>query len=328
MGNRILTPTVAGIPSNRTKDQLMTLDNLDMKIMEEVEDDARQSIRALAKKLGLNSATLHYRLNRLIEERILTIACIANPELLGYQFQLMIGINVSPGKVDAVASRLEALHDVRTISLAVGRYSILAWVTLRDRLALERFISEELTNISDITEIEIMHSYKWLKEAWRYLKPQRKTIRRFPRENPGDLDLSIVRAMQQYPRQTITKLAETVGCSKPVAKARLEKLLGDEVIKVVSIIDASVLGYHTEIGILIKSRLEKINSLVDALAAEDVVRHISLVTGQWQIFAWAQFRDNSHMYGFLSETLTSIPGIIKFEMFHLGKRLKYSTIFV
>jgi Lrp/AsnC family transcriptional regulator for asnA, asnC and gidA len=173
-----------------------------------------------------------------------------------------------------------------------------------------------------------MHSYKWVKEAWRYLKPQTETVSRYPRDNPSDLDLSIVRAMQLDPRQTITKLARTVGCSKSVAKTRLEKLLDEGIIRVVSIFDATALGYNIGIGILIKAKPDKVYAVANELEVQDTVRHVSLVTGQWQIFVWAQFQDSGHMYSFLTEKLTNIPGMIQFEVVHLGKTLKYSTSFV
>jgi DNA-binding Lrp family transcriptional regulator len=306
----------------------MLLDKTDLMLMEELEDDARQPVRALARKLGVNRETVRYRLNRLTAERILNIACIGNPELLGYQFQLLIGINVSLGKTDAVANQFVAMPDVRAVSLAAGPYSILAWVLLRDRLALEHFVVENLTGISDIADIEIMHSYKWVKETWRYLKPQTETVRRYPQDNPSDLDLSIVKAMQLDPRQTITKLARTVGCSKSVARMRLEKLLDEGIIRVVSIIDGTALGYNLGVGILIKAKPDKVYAVANELAMQNIVRHVSLVTGQWQIFVWAQFQDSGQMYSFLSEKLTNIPGIIQFEVVHLGKTLKYSTSFV
>jgi Lrp/AsnC family transcriptional regulator for asnA, asnC and gidA len=302
----------------------MSLDKLDLMLMEELENDASQPVRALARKLGMKRTTVAYHLNRLRAERILTIACVCNPELLGYQFLLVIGINVSSGKADAVASQLVPLPEVKVVSLAAGRYSIMAWALLRDRSALAHFVSEYLAKISDITAVEMIHSYQWVRDSWRYFKPQIGTLRRYPRDNPSDLDLSIAKAMELDPRQTITKLARTVGCSKSVAKTSLEKLLNDGIIRVVSIIDPAALGYDVGVVILIKTTPDKVYAVANELSMQHTARHVSLITGQWQIFVAAQFLDSGHMHNFLSETLTSIPGVMEFEVVHLVKTLKFS----
>ena len=307
----------------------MSVDKLDLMLMRELEDDARQPVRALATKLGVKRTTARYRLNRLMAERTLTIACVSDTDFLGYQFPLLIGINVSPGKAGTVADQLVPLPAVKVVFLSVGRYDILVWALLRDRSALAHFVSENLSSIADITAIEMMHPYHWIKESWTYFKPQTESVRRWrwPQDKPTDLDLSIVKAMQLDPRQTITKLAGTVGCSTSVAKTRLEKLLHDGIISFVSLIRPTALGYNTGAIILIKAKPDKVDAVANELSVQDTARLLSLITGRWQIHFGAQFRDTTHMYDFLSEKLTSIPGIIGYEVIPIRDTLKYSVSF-
>ena len=305
----------------------MSLDKLDLMLIDELRDDARQPVLALARKLGINRETVRYRLNRLTTEGILTIACAANLELLGYQFLVVMGINVSPGKAHAVASRLGALPTVKMISLAAGRYNIVGWALFRDRLALAHFVSEELTAISDIESIELMHSIKWLKDPWRYFQHQTGTIRTYQRSDLSDLDLSIIKAMQLDPRQPITKLARTVGCSQLVAKTRLQELVDDGSIRFVTITNPSTLRYDIGSMILVKCKPDKTNSIAHELSTLDTTMHVSLVAGQWQVIVVAYFQDAPHIYSFMSETLPSIPGIKEFEFVPLGRIMKYNSSF-
>jgi DNA-binding Lrp family transcriptional regulator len=305
----------------------MSLDKLDLMLMEALEDDARQPVQALARKLGVKRTTVRYRLNRLRAERILTIACVSDTELLGYQFPLLIGINVSPGKTGIVADQLGPLPAVKGIFLTVGHYDILTLALARDRSALVHFVSQDMADIPDITSIEMMHLYQSVKDTWRYFKPQTETVRKYPKDKPSELDLSIVKAMQLDPRQTITKLAGTVGCSNSVAKTRLEKLVNDGVIRFVSIIDTTALGYNIGVVILVKAKPDKVCAVANELSVQDTARYVSLITGQWQIFFGAVFRDSKHMYSFLSGKLTRIPGIIEYEVVHIVNTLKYSVGF-
>lgn len=305
----------------------MPLDKLDLLIIEELENDARQPVPVLAKKLGMKRTTVRYRLNRLLSERILTIACIGDPELLGYQFLVVLGINVSPGKTKAVANRLEVLPAVKLVSLAIGQYNIMAWALFRDRMGLAHFVSDELVRMPDITGCEVMLSYQWVKSYWKYFKPQTKNGYHSEGYNPSELDLAIIRAMQADPRQPIKKLAETVGCSGSVAKRRLEKLLTEGVIRFACIVTPTPMGWEgVAVALLIECQLDKLYAVADELSVQDPARLVSLIAGKWHIFFGATFEDDKHMHSFMQEKLDSIPGIVKYEIIHLTDILKYDII--
>ncbi len=302
----------------------MLLDELDLKILEELEEDARQSIHTLAKKIGMKRTTVNYRLNRLKSAGILKIACVGNPELLGYQFLIVIGINAYPGRVDDVTNELAPLPAMTVVTLTAGRYNIMAWALLRDRLSLANLISEQLTNILGILSFDLMHSYQWVRDSWRYFKPQVDTIREPLKHFPSDIDLSIVNAMEMDPRQTMATLAKTVGCSRSDAKTRLDKLLSDGVIRFASIVNPRALGYEISVIILIKSQADSLYGVANELSMQSNSRHVSLITGQWQIFVAAQFKDSEQMHNFISDTMLPIPGVLAFEVIHIVKILKFS----
>jgi DNA-binding Lrp family transcriptional regulator len=300
------------------------LDKLDLMIIEELKEDVRQSVHALAKKLGMKRTTLTYRLNRLRSDDILRIACVGDPELLGYQFLLLIGINVTPGKVDEVVNEIVPLPAVSVVALTAGRYNILAWALLRDRPAFANLVSENLTKIPYVISIDLMPSFQWVRGDLNYFKSNVGTVRKPPKNSPSDIDLSIVRAMEIDPRQTIATLARTVGCSRSIAKSKLEKLLSDGIIRFVSLVDPKALKYEIGVVILVKSQVDKLYAVAKELSIHSTSTHVNLITGQWQIFVAAQFENNEEMYNYMSNTLSSIPGIVEFEVIHIVKILKYS----
>ena len=211
--------------------------------------------------------------------------------------------------------------------MTVGHYDILIWAIFRDRANLTQFMSAGMTGLSDITTMEMMHFYHWMRDSWRYFKPQTESIRRCPQYKLNDVDLSIVTAMQQHPRQTITRLAKAVGCSTSAAKTNLDRLINDGVIRFVSIIDPAALGYNTGSIILIMCKPDSVYGAATELSVKETARYVSLITGQWQIFFGAQFKDSKHMNSFLSDELSCISGIIKYEVVLIRKVLKYSFDF-
>ena len=302
----------------------MQLDKVDLMIMEELKEDVRQPVYALAKKLGMKRTTVTYRLNRLRSEGILRIACIGDPERLGYQFLLLIGINVTPGKVDNVINELASLPAVSVVALTAGRYNVLAWALLWDRPSLANLVSEHLTKIPHVLSLDLMHSFQWIRDDLNYFKSQSVDVRKPPKNIPSETDLSIVRAMEIDPRQTVATLAKTVGCNRSVAKRRLDKLLSDGIIRLVCVVDPKGLKYETWVVMLVKSQPDKQYAVAKELSMQSTSTHVSLITGQWQIYIAARFNNNEQMYDFMSNTLSSTPGVLEFDVIHLLEIPKYS----
>jgi len=306
----------------------MLLDEIDRKILEELENNARLKTQQIAKKIGMKRTTVGYRLNKLISSGVLNFFCIADVEILEYQIPLGIGLNVSPGKTDTVARQLANLPAVNVVNLVAGRYAIFAWCLLKDQKDLKRFFADDLGDIQDITSIEMVFAFTWLRESWRYFTPLPESTTEPNDYSPTELDLAIIRSLQEDPRQNITNLAKSSGCSKPVAKERLNTLIETGTIRLVSMINPSAMGYQIEVMILIKSPPNQALSVADQLSMHNFVRHVSLTTGNWQIFVSAQFWDSTHMHEFLSETLAASPGVTDFEVIQIMKMLKFSMNFV
>lgn len=309
---------------NREQSSSLSLDELDLQIIEQLKADARQSVRAIARVLGRNRETVRYRLNRLISEDILRVLCVTKYERLGYQFMLIIGIRVRPGCIESVAQELADLPGVIDVSLTGSRYNLMVWALFRDRKELVHFVSKHLAGISNIMSTEIMHSFHTVKDFWLVQTHSMERMNNSSQEPLSNLDLSIIKALQQNPRQTITELASSIGCSRLVARTRLEELVREGIIGFLPIVNTTVRGYSNWVVLLIKAEPDKVNAVVDELSAQDTTWHVSLVTGQWQVYAVALFRDSRQVNDFIAETLSSIPGVTEFEVIPLGRPVKYT----
>lgn len=304
----------------------MMLDEFDQKILKELENDARLPVQEIARKVGMKRTTAGYRLNKLLSSGVLNFACIANIDILEYQIPIGIGINVLPGKTEEVANQLAKLTAIKVVNLVAGRYAIFAWCLLKDKRELNYFFEEDLGKIQDITSIEMIFSFRWIRESWRYFTPLPDTNNKPTNYTLTNLDLDIIRSLQEDPRQNITNLAKSSGCSRPVAKEHLNALIENNVIRLVSMVNPAVLGYQIEAMILIKSTPNQALVVADQLSMFNFVRHVSLITGNWQVFISAQFWNSEHMHKFLAETLASYPGIMDFEVLQITKTLKLSLM--
>jgi len=84
-------------------------DALDQGIIEALQENGRESFRAIAGRLGVSEATVRARYARLCEDDILQVVGVTNPLGLGFE-QALIGLKTagSPGPVaDSISSRFQ-----------------------------------------------------------------------------------------------------------------------------------------------------------------------------------------------------------------------------
>lgn len=151
-----------------------TLDRLDLAIVREMGVDGRQSVSALAKKLGTSRATVGKKLQRLLDEHILTVAGFVLPGTLGYQTNAIIGINVIPNEIDNVADKLVANPNVHMLFISAGRHDIIVWALFQQSEDLSNFLRQELGKIPGITHTETMINLGIKKLSMSYLSPHHK----------------------------------------------------------------------------------------------------------------------------------------------------------
>jgi len=61
------------------------------------------------------------------------------------------------------------------------------------------------------------------------------------------IDLAIVRLLQDQGRTTNAHIARTLGVSEPTVRKRIDRLMADEIIKVVAVLNPRKTGYATDV---------------------------------------------------------------------------------
>jgi Lrp/AsnC family transcriptional regulator for asnA, asnC and gidA len=138
------------------------VDDLDRAILVELREDGRRSFTAIAERLGKSEGMVRNRVNRLIEEGVLSIHAVVNPEVLGYHTQAFIGVVVDPPQVESVAQALMAHDEVTYLAWSSGRLDLLVQVVCRDN---EHFIEffKKLNAVEGVRSTEthmILRTYR------------------------------------------------------------------------------------------------------------------------------------------------------------------------
>ncbi len=297
--------------THSTKTQL---DKIDMVLIRELEVDARQTIVVLSKKLKVSRPTLKAKLQRLLDRRIIKILPIVDPLALGHKTQVNLGLNTQPGQVDAVTNTLASFKEINHVTIHTGRYDAMAWAVLENSEDLQGFVMRDLTEIPGIARVETMVNLKIVKISYAYFSDTNVKLRSHPPQKPLDeLDLKVIEALKGNALQTQTELAPKLGTSPSTVKRKLKRLLDERIIRIVALIDPTVLGYNTRATIGINAQPNKVDAVAHKLASFQNVHHVVINTGNFDLIISVDFRGPEELSTFVREDLGNVQGLVSHE---------------
>ena len=130
------------------------MDNLDIKIISLLQEDGTATNAGIARQVGVSEETVRRRLKRLVQEEYIRVVALPDPAKLGYESEVLMGIQVDADKVDQVADTLAEFDEVNWVSITTGSYDIFAWATLRDSEELSTFLRTKVGIIHGVRRLE------------------------------------------------------------------------------------------------------------------------------------------------------------------------------
>ena len=110
------------------------IDDLDRGIIEALQENGRESFRAIAAHLGVSEATVRARYARLAADEIIQVVAVTNPLGLGFD-QALVGIRTN-GPPDAVADEIAGWDEADYVVATAGQFDLIVEVVCSDRREL------------------------------------------------------------------------------------------------------------------------------------------------------------------------------------------------
>jgi Lrp/AsnC family transcriptional regulator for asnA, asnC and gidA len=121
----------------------------------------------IARELGISEGTVRARLKKLKESGILQVRALINPDVLENKQLVIVAIRVAESKLlDLKAEELSRLPNVLSVSIASGRFDLIAEVLLDSNRGLVKFLTEELSTVEGLLASE---SFIMLKNYGKYV---------------------------------------------------------------------------------------------------------------------------------------------------------------
>lgn len=145
-------------------------DQIDWKIIKLLNKDGRMSSAEIARRLGnITARTINNRINVLIEQDIINIHSIINPEAIGYCVLADVFIETEAGRLLDVAEQVSKLPQVSYLACATGDTDVIVSLRARELKELFDFIIEKIGKIPGVRHtqtyllpVKIKDNASWL----------------------------------------------------------------------------------------------------------------------------------------------------------------------
>ncbi|MFQ6115108.1 MAG: Lrp/AsnC family transcriptional regulator [bacterium] len=129
-------------------------DELDRKLIQELQKDGRKGYVDLASGLGVVEGTVRKRVKHLLDRNIVKIVAVPNLRELGYGFVTILAVQVSVADMRKVATNLAQNQHVCFLAFVTGRFDLIAIVVTRTPEEYSHFWESELSTIPGVLRTE------------------------------------------------------------------------------------------------------------------------------------------------------------------------------
>jgi Lrp/AsnC family transcriptional regulator for asnA, asnC and gidA len=132
----------------------VAIDDLDLRIIAELEVDGRRPAVDIARVLNVPKSTVQRRLDALIRNRVIMIAPFADSSKLGLSIHAHVNLNVDLAHYQEALEAVVALPEFRWVAATTGPADIVAEGFFASPEHLHQFIKRKLAPIRGITRVE------------------------------------------------------------------------------------------------------------------------------------------------------------------------------
>jgi Lrp/AsnC family transcriptional regulator for asnA, asnC and gidA len=144
-------------------------DKIDVKIVNLLLEDGRMSASEVARRMGdISERAVRYRIDRMIEEGVIQISAVVNPEALGFTINADVWLEVESDMIMDVAKKLAAFDNVRYVACGIGQNDISIQLVAKDTAEIYHFVTEVVRKIqgvrkttTSIVPIVLKDVYQW-----------------------------------------------------------------------------------------------------------------------------------------------------------------------
>lgn len=287
------------------------IDNINRKIISSLRRDGRTSNVELAQELGINEATVAKRINKMLQEKLITIRAVKNPFRMGYRVNAFIALKVELKKVKVICEKLVSNSNITALLTCFGRFDIILIVDLRSWEMLLDFVKEDISQIEGINEVEISLISEIKKRSYGAFADDVAT-----NNTPVQLDeinQRLIEELEKNGRSGYADLAKKLGISSATVSRRVSFLTRENIIKIMAMPNPSKLGLPANAFMTLHTDRSKVDDICTELSSYPQVHTIMTLIDSFNIIVGVHFPTPEMLYDFILEKIACIDGVLDTE---------------
>lgn len=314
------------------------MDELDEKILSELEHLGFQKSATLANILGVGERTIRRRINSMISNRAIKVIAVPNPVLFGFRAWTKIGIKVAPGSLSRVTRVLVEHPSVYFVAYSLGRFDVIIATHFDTIDRLTYFVNSELVRVKGILSAETWmlvsprkyYHFSWpapvfekTKNGW---EPCHDATANHSRYEVDEVDRRILGVLREDGLTHPARLKSVLGIGEITIRKRMKNMLDNEVYKVEVVPNPEILRYEAWATVGINIYQKDTHKVIDSIVKYPAVYLASVALGRFNLIIAVRFHNTNLLNQFVLMDLPSIQGIGSTETFVHNKPLKYHNV--
>ncbi|RIH63536.1 AsnC family transcriptional regulator [Mariniphaga sediminis] len=147
-----------------------SLDEVDLKILDIITQNARTPFKDVAKEVGISRAAVHQRVNRMVDLKVIVgSGYYIDPKKVDFSTCSYVGIFLEKGGLfSEVVDKLKLVPEIVECHYTTGEYAIFIKVYARDNEHLKSILSNHIQKIKGVASTETFIS---LEESFKRTIP-------------------------------------------------------------------------------------------------------------------------------------------------------------
>lgn len=137
-----------------------------------------------------------------------------------------------------------------------------------------------------------------------------------------DLDRAIIRCLQEDGRLPSAEIARTLSVAERTVRARIDRLVQDNVIRLVAMIVPGAVGFGVTADVFLEVEAGRVQEVANSVAARPEVGYVGLTTGDRDISIQVHSASVEALYHLVTDELGRIPGVIRHDTYIIPKIIK------
>ena len=273
------------------------MDEVDESIVELLEVNGRLTHREIARKVGLSRSAAAARVQRLVATGQVVVRGVVHPAVIGRGVLAHVGLVVS-GPAAPIAAAIARRDDVPFLSLTSGQHGLVAEVRAASARELDRTIGE-LRSAEGVVGIDTLTYVEMIRDVVGPVGEVSTDV--------DDVDLALLRALQEDGRASYVDLAAVVGLSAAGARRRVVRLVEAQVVRIGAVVRHSGQDRQSAMGFGVRLAGAH-RDVVATLAAMPSVIFVARTHGRFDVLVTVRAFSAAQLVEVL-DTVRALPGV-------------------